>query len=69
MVKLQTTFVALTLLTSSLVAAPLRSNISGRVIDSEGAAIANARILIHWDAAGARSAYRATSVRGTTYQL
>src|SRR5712692_4702706 len=29
-----------------------QSAISGKVVDSEGAAIANARILVHWDPSG-----------------
>lgn len=28
------------------------SGIAGKIVDSEGAAIANARVLIHWDPAG-----------------
>ncbi len=34
------------------IAAAAQSAITGEVVDSEGAAIANARVLIHWDSAG-----------------
>jgi Carboxypeptidase regulatory-like domain len=30
------------------------STISGRIVDAQGAAIANARILIHWDSSGSK---------------
>src|SRR5438876_5484656 len=39
------------LFTSPLFASP-KSVIAGRVVDSEGAVIANARVLVHWDSSG-----------------
>jgi len=33
-------------------AAQRQSEITGEIVDSEGAAIANARVLVHWDSAG-----------------
>jgi len=36
----------------SLSSAAQQSAITGRVTDSEGAALANARVLIHWDSSG-----------------
>jgi hypothetical protein len=42
----------LVLLCVCAIFADTQSAISGRVVDSEGAAIANARVLIHWDPSG-----------------
>ncbi len=36
----------------SLLAAQQRSAISGHINDSQGAAIANARVIVHWDSSG-----------------
>jgi|SRR5581483_261976 len=36
----------------SLVSAAQQSTITGQITDSDGAAIANARILVHWDSSG-----------------
>ncbi|MGA3055506.1 MAG: carboxypeptidase-like regulatory domain-containing protein [Candidatus Korobacteraceae bacterium] len=44
--------VVLLLCVSFLAAAQRQSEITGEVVDSEGAAIANARVLVHWDSAG-----------------
>src|SRR6476646_10304316 len=46
--------VALLLLSVSFVAAQQQSGIAGQFVDSEGAAIANARVLVHWDSAGSK---------------
>ena len=40
------------LLCASFVAPEPQSIIAGRIVDSEGAAIAEARVLVHWDSAG-----------------
>jgi Carboxypeptidase regulatory-like domain len=40
------------LLCASFVGGRPQSIIAGRIVDSEGAAIAKARVLIHWDSAG-----------------
>jgi hypothetical protein len=44
----------LTLISISSLAAAPQSVITGRVTDSEGAAIAKARLLVHWDSAGGK---------------
>jgi len=36
----------------SLLTAAQQSEISGQITDSEGAALANARVLVHWDSSG-----------------
>jgi len=46
--------VAVLLLCVSFVAGQQQSGIAGMVVDSEGAAIANARVLVHWDSAGSK---------------
>jgi hypothetical protein len=43
---------AILLLCASFVAGESQSIITGRIVDSEGAAIAGARVLVHWDSAG-----------------
>jgi hypothetical protein len=40
------------LLCASAAAGEPQSLIAGRIVDSEGAAIAEARVLVHWDSAG-----------------
>ena len=37
---------------SVIAAGQPQSGITGKIVDSEGAAIANARVLVHWDSAG-----------------
>ena len=37
---------------SFLAAAQRQSGLTGEIVDSEGAAITNARVLVHWDSAG-----------------
>ena len=44
--------VALLLCISFVAAAQRQSGITGEIVDSEGAAIANVRVLVHWDSAG-----------------
>jgi carboxypeptidase family protein len=46
------TIAAVLLLCTPLCATGLQSAIAGRIADSEGAAIAGARLLIHWDPSG-----------------
>jgi hypothetical protein len=53
MKKLATFFLLLVFPALSCLAAST-SGISGTIRDSEGAVIANARVLIHWDPAGAK---------------
>ena len=49
----RTLIVTLLMLCVSLVAASqTKSGIDGEIADSEGAVIANARVLLHWDSAG-----------------
>ena len=49
----RTLIVTLLMLCVSLVAASqTKSGIAGEIADSEGAVIANARVLLHWDSAG-----------------
>jgi hypothetical protein len=38
----------------SFVASQPQSSITGQIADSEGAAIANARVLVHWDPSGSK---------------
>ena len=42
----------LVLCVSLVAAGQPQSGITGEIVDSEGAAIANARVLVHWDSAG-----------------
>ena len=48
------TFLVLLIFSGSPVSAASMSGISGTIRDSEGAVIANARVLIHWDPAGSK---------------
>ena len=41
-----------TLLVASMGAVAQKASIAGRITDSSGAAIGNARVLVHWDPAG-----------------
>jgi len=45
-------------------AAQRQSEITGEIVDSEGAAIANARVLVHWDSAGSTGRYSAVVPAG-----
>jgi hypothetical protein len=40
------------LLCASFVGAEQQSAITGQIVDSESAAIANARVIVHWDSSG-----------------
>jgi hypothetical protein len=46
------TGVVLLLCASFVANAQRQSGITGEIVDSAGAAIANARVLVHWDSAG-----------------
>ena len=43
---------AILLLCPSFIAGERESCIAGQIVDTEGAAIADARVLVHWDSAG-----------------